>query len=171
MIEQELIFLGLLKESPKHGYEIKKKIKEILSLFAGVDLKSIYYPLRILEKKGLVTKRISKPGRRPKRLVYALTPKGEARFKELLTKSLLNFKRPQFSLDLSLYFLNYIKPHTLKRRLRARLHVLQGLARGLKQMINPLKKKKPASLVYILEHNLQMVETEAKFLTRLVKTT
>jgi DNA-binding PadR family transcriptional regulator len=44
--------LGLLKESPKHGYEIKKKIKEILSLFAGVDLKSIYYPLRILEKKS-----------------------------------------------------------------------------------------------------------------------
>ena len=29
MIEQELILLGLLKESPKHGYEIKKKIKEI----------------------------------------------------------------------------------------------------------------------------------------------
>ena len=45
-MEQELLLLGLLKESPKHGYEIKKKIKEMLSLFAGVDLKSIYYPLR-----------------------------------------------------------------------------------------------------------------------------
>ena len=50
MIEHELLFLGLLKESPKHGYDIKLKIKEILSLFAGVELKSIYYPLRILEK-------------------------------------------------------------------------------------------------------------------------
>lgn len=170
MIEQELILLGLLKESPKHGYEIKKKIKEILSLFAGVDLKSIYYPLRILEKKGLVTKRITKPGRRPQRLVYALTLKGGTRFKELLTKSLLNFKRPQFSLDLSLYFLNYIKPATLKRRLRARLHVLEGLSRGLRQMLGPLKKEKPASLVYILEHNLEMVETESQFLARFIKT-
>jgi len=170
MIEQELILLGLLKESPKHGYEIKKKIKEILSLIAGVDLKSIYYPLRMLEKKGLVTKWITKSGRRPQRLVYTLTPKGEIRFKELLTQSLLNFRRPHFTLDLSLYFLNYIKPDILKRRLRARARVLEGLSRGLRQMIGSLKQQRSASLVYILEHNLQMVETESKFLSNLIKT-
>ncbi|PIP20592.1 MAG: hypothetical protein COX40_03915 [Candidatus Omnitrophica bacterium CG23_combo_of_CG06-09_8_20_14_all_40_11] len=170
MIEHELILLGLLKESPKHGYEIKKKIKEVLPLFAGVDLKSIYYPLSILEKKNLVTKRISKAGRRPQRLVYALTPKGESRFKGLLTKSLLNFKRPQFSLDLSLYFLSYMQPDIVKRRLRARILILGKLSKSLRQMISSLKKQKSASLVYILEHNLQMVETESKFLLRLIKT-
>ena len=169
MIEHELILLGLLKESPKHGYEIKKKIKEILSLFSGVDLKSIYYPLRILEKNNLVTKRISKAGRRPQRFVYALTPKGENRFKELLTKSLLNFKRPQFSLDLSLYFLNYMKPDIVKRRLRARTMLLTRLSKSLRQMANSLGKKEPASLAYILEHDLEMVETESKFLSRLIK--
>lgn len=170
MIEQELILLGLLKESPKHGYEIKKKIKEILSLFAGVDLKSIYYPLHILEKKNLVTKKTSKAGRRPQRIVYALTPKGESRFNQLLTKSLLNFKRPQFSLDLSLYFLNYMRPDIVRRRLRARMLVLAKLSKSLRQMVSSLGKKKPSSLAYILEHDLQMVETEYKFLLRLIKT-
>jgi len=165
--EQELILLGLLKESPKHGYEIKKKIKEI---FAGIDLKSIYYPLRALEKKGLVTKRATKTSRRPQRLVYALTARGQTRFKELLTHSLLNFKRPQFSLDLSLYFLNYIKPDILKRRLRARMVVLKKLSKGLRQMNQSLKNKGPSPLIYILEHNLQMVETEFKFLTQLIRT-
>ena len=161
--------MGLLKESPKHGYEIKKKIKEILFLFAGVDLKSIYYPLHILEKKKLVTKKISKTGRRPQRLVYALTSKGERRFAELLTKSLLNFKRPQFSLDLSLYFLNYMQPAILKRRLRARMLILTKLSKGLREMLVSLRKRKPYSLAYILEHNLQMVETEMQFLSRLIK--
>ena len=52
MIEHELLLLGLLKESPKHGYEIKTRIQEILSLFAGLQLKSIYYPLNILEQIG-----------------------------------------------------------------------------------------------------------------------
>ncbi len=170
MIEHELILLGLLKESPKHGYEIKKRIKEFSSLFSGVDLKSIYYPLGILEKKSLVTKRIGKAGRRPQRFVYALTLKGESRFKELLNKSLLNFKRPQFSLNLSLYFLNYMKPDIVKRRLRARMLVLTRLSRSLKQLANSLGKKKPSSLAYILEHDLQMVETETKFLSSLVKT-
>jgi DNA-binding PadR family transcriptional regulator len=170
MIEHELLLLGLLKESPKHGYEIKRKIREILSIFAGVDLKSIYYPLRILEKKGLVIKRISRPGRHPQRFVYELTTKGEVHFKELLKQSLLNFKRPQFSLDLSLYFLHYIKPAVVRRRLRARVFVLGRLARDLRQTVNSLQSKKPSSLSYILEHNLQLVEAESGFLTKLIKT-
>jgi len=169
MIQQELVLLGLLKESPKHGYEIKKKIKEILSLFAGVELKSIYYPLRRLEEKKLVTKKIGRFGRRPQRLVYALTLKGEERFRELLTKSLLNFRRPQFSLDLSLYFLNYMKPDFVKRRLRARMLVLGKLSKGLRQMANSIDRKKSSSLAYILEHDLEMVETESRFLFKLIK--
>ena len=56
MIEQEFLLLGLLRQSPKHGYEIKLRIRQILSLFAGVDLKSIYYPLKILEKKVIFLK-------------------------------------------------------------------------------------------------------------------
>lgn len=171
VIEQELILLGLLKESPQHGYQIKRKIKEILNLFAGVDLCSIYYPLRRLEKNGLVTKRMSRVGRRPARLVYALTKKGEFHFQELLRESFLDFKRPQFSLDLSLYFLNYMKPRIAKRRLRARMLILKRLIKSLKTTIDSLQhNKKPLSLAYILEHNLQMVETEFQFLSRFIKT-
>jgi len=170
MIEHEIILLGLLKESPKHGYEIKKKIKEIFSLFAGIELKSIYYPLRVMEQSGLVIKHMAKLGKRPERVVYELTPKGEARFQALLDESFLNFKRPEFSLDLSLFFLNYMKPKVAKRRLRARLRILEKLSIDLKQMVESLRKKKPSSAVQILEHNLQMVETESKFLFELIKT-
>ncbi|MBM3249579.1 MAG: PadR family transcriptional regulator [Candidatus Omnitrophica bacterium] len=169
MIEHELLFLGLLREGPKHGYDIKIKIREILSIFAGIDLKSVYYPLRILEKRGLVTKRKIKSGRRPERIVYCLTPEGSARFEELLSESFLNFKRPQFSLDLSLYFLNYVRPQTAKRRLRARMLLLKRLLRSLHQAVNASRKEKPLTLTYILEHDLQMVETELKFLENLVR--
>lgn len=165
-----MILLGLLKESPKHGYDIKKKIKEILSMFAGVDLKSIYYPLGVLEKKGLVIKHSTKFGRRPKRFVYCLTPKGETEFERLLNKSFFDFKRPRFSLDLSLYFLNYVNPAIAKRRLRGRMTILNRIIRNLRQMLNQLNGRKSASLSYILEHNLEMVEAELKFLTRIIKT-
>lgn len=166
MIEHELLFLGLLKENPKHGYEIKREIKEILSLFAGVDLKSIYYPLRVLEKKGFLTKRVTKHGKRPQRFVYQVTKKGKDRFHELLTKSFLDFKRPQFSLDLSLYFLNQINPDIGRRRLRGRIFILHKIAKTLRLMMRngQLKKKISPALVLILEHNLKMLEAEAKFL-------
>jgi len=170
MIEHELLFLGLLKEKSMHGYEIKTRIKEILSIFAGVDLQSIYYPLQVLEKKGLVAKRSVKSGRRPQRLVYCLTPKGQSRFEELLNKSLLDFKRPQFSLDLSLYFLNYLDYPMAGRRLRARIYILKSISRGLKQMLDSLKNRKTPSLYYIVEHNLRMLEAEAKFLAKFIAT-
>ncbi len=170
MIQHELLLLGLLKESPKHGYEIKKKIKEILFFFTGVDLKSIYYPLKILKKKGLVIKRKNKQGRRPERFVYQLTPKGEIRFNELLTTSLLDFKRPQFSLDLSLYFLGYMKPDIAKRRLQGRTFVLNKLSGDINRLIDSMRNKSSLSLINILKHNSQMVETESKFLIELIKT-
>lgn len=169
MIEHELLLLGLLKESPKHGYDIKIKIEEILFLFAGVDLKSIYYPLRVLEKKGLVAKRVTKAGKRPQRFVYTLTLKGRNRFNELLTRSLLSVKRPQFSLDLSLYFLHYLKSDIARRRLRGRLHILNRIAKGLEALAKS-PPANPPSLSRILEHNLQMLRAEAQFLNDLIKT-
>ena len=168
MIEQELLLLGLLRENPKHGYEIKTEIRKILSLFAGLDLKSIYYPLRILEKKGLIGEKALKTSRRPERHVYYLTPKGSERFTELLSKSFLNFKRPQFSIDLSLYFLGYIEPRIAKRRLRARMQILKKLSKEITEMLVSLRKK-PSSLVFMLEHNLHMLDAELQFLSRLVR--
>lgn len=167
MIEHELLLLGLLRESPKHGYEIKKQLKEILYLFTGLEVKSVYYPLRVLEKKGLLAKRIVKHGRRPERFIYELTPKGKLRFNELLAKSFLNFKRPQFSLDLSLYFINYIKPSVAKRRLRARRQILKRISAGLAQLAQSLKKKRRSPLIPILKHNLGMVRAEADFLRKM----
>ncbi|MCM8795196.1 MAG: PadR family transcriptional regulator [Candidatus Omnitrophica bacterium] len=169
MIKYELLFLGLLREKPQHGYEIKRKIKEILRVFAGIDLKSIYYPLRVLEKKGLVSRHVTKVIRRPQRFTYTLTPKGRARFEVLLNRSFLDFKRPQFSLDLSLYFLKYVTPTVGKRRLRGRIFILNRLSQGLRQM---LKKEKNLSfsLVLIIEHNLKMLEAEIQFLKNLIRT-
>ena len=43
MIENELLFLGLLVEGPKHGYEIKLQLEEDLGPNVGLQIKSIYY--------------------------------------------------------------------------------------------------------------------------------
>lgn len=169
MIEQELLLLGLLREGPKHGYDIKVKVKQILFLFAGIQLKSVYYPLEVLERKGLIVKKIEKISKRPKRIVYALSAKGRKRFNELLSRSILELKRPQFSLDLSLYFLHYLKPISAERRLRARLGILNKISLGLMKMSKSASNKRNPSLSRILEHNLKMLEAESQFLSSLVK--
>lgn len=168
-MDQEFILLGLLRQGPKHGYEIKVKVREILSLFAGVRLKSIYYPLKILEKKGLLAKAVVKKGKRPARFVYCLTSVGKARFEALLNKSLLDFKRPQFTLDLSLYFLSYLPVNLARRRLAARLSILKKISLGIEKLLNSRDLKGSLPHSRILEHNLCLLRAESVFLSSLLK--
>src|SRR5262244_2466341 len=50
----ELAILGLLKEQPLHGYELKKRLGETLGFLWGVSYGSLYPALRRLERDGAI---------------------------------------------------------------------------------------------------------------------
>lgn len=50
----EMAILGLLKEQPLHGYELKKRLGEILGVLSGVSFGSLYPALGRLEGAGAV---------------------------------------------------------------------------------------------------------------------
>jgi hypothetical protein len=50
----ELAILGLLKEQDLHGYELKKRLSDMLGLGSGVSFGSLYPALNRLEKAGAV---------------------------------------------------------------------------------------------------------------------
>ena len=111
----ELAILGLLKDQPLHGYELKKRLGDTLGFLWGVSFGSLYPALRRLERGGAIE--IVAPGsvaptsaaapmpatgsiggetaaarlrRLPKptrrtRKQYRLTSRGEDLFAELLT--------------------------------------------------------------------------------------
>jgi DNA-binding PadR family transcriptional regulator len=110
----ELAILGLLKEQPLHGYELKKRLGDTLGSLWGVSYGSLYPALRRLERAGAIeivapraaapaaaapmpatgsidgetaaarVRRLPKPTRRTRKQ-YRLTPRGEELFSELLT--------------------------------------------------------------------------------------
>ncbi|MCA9408810.1 MAG: PadR family transcriptional regulator [Candidatus Omnitrophica bacterium] len=169
MIEHELLFLGLLKDGPKHGYEIKRLIEEELFLFVGLKIKSIYYPLKKMEKLGLVKKDIGREGKWPEKFVYSLTSKGEKIFDHLITESFLSIERPYFNIDLSLYFLQYVDKKIAKRQLRGRVIFLKRIKRELLAMKKDMATSKK-HLQIIFEHDLDLVDAEIKSIDRLVET-
>ena len=169
MIEHELLFLGLLKEGPKHGYEIKRKIEDELFPFVGLKIKSIYYPLKKMEKLGLVHKDVGREGKWPEKFVYSITPKGKKIFDHLINESFLSIERPYFNIDLSLYFLPYVDQRIAKRRLRARVIFLNRIKRELEA----LKKKinlTSSHLHIILDHDRALVMAEIKSIVTLSNT-
>ena len=158
MIENELLFLGLLKDGPKHGYEIRNILKNQILPFFAVGTTSIYYPLKQLEKEKLVKKSTAQVGKRPEKFVYQLTAKGEGRFTRLLKDSLLTIERPFFNLDLALYFISHLKHPEARRRLNARLNLLKRLEKQLSHLAVNIKPK--SNLLNILHHNQSLLRAE-----------
>src|SRR5664279_5050438 len=79
----EIAVLGLLNESPMHGYEIRKRLAVLLGTFRAFSYGSLYPSLRRLAEAGWLSEESSTelpPGatrsRRGKR-VYRLTAEGE----------------------------------------------------------------------------------------------
>lgn len=168
---QELVLLGLLEEGPKHGYEIKRLIAKIIETFTSIKTQSIYYPLRQLEKEGLVAKRVSRAGRRPEKYVYHITKEGSRKFQELLRRNFLILERPFLNIDLCLYFLPFIKPRMVLARLRTRLRGLGRVKTWLENMGRSLREKNaPHHLQTIIQHNLELAKAEIKFTSQFIKT-
>src|SRR3989338_1972760 len=167
MIEHELLFLGLLKDGPKHGYEIKRLIDEELFPFVGLKIKSIYYQLKKMEKLGLVKKDIGREGKWPEKYTYTLTPKGGKIFDHLITESFLSIERPYFNIDLALYFLQYVDKQIAKRQLRGRVLFLRRIKRQLQAIKKNMKKGK-RHLEIILDHDLDLVEAEINSIDKLI---
>jgi DNA-binding PadR family transcriptional regulator len=105
----ELAILGLLKEQPLHGYELKKRLGETLGSLWGISYGSLYPALRRLEHDGsiesvepdtvaapmpatgsldgdLAAARRHRPAKssRRTRKAYRLTERGDARLSQLL---------------------------------------------------------------------------------------
>ena len=70
------VILGLLKFSPRTGYDVKRVTDFSTRFFWGASYGQIYPELRALERAGLVRARDEPRGRRPRR-VYRLSRKGE----------------------------------------------------------------------------------------------
>jgi len=158
MIENEFLFLGLLAEGPKHGYEIKLQLEEDLSPNIGLNIKSIYYPLQKMEISGLISKEMGRrEGRFPEKYVYSITPKGRKKFDELIEHSFLSVERPFFQIDLAFYFLPLVDKNMAKSRLKVRCTLLKKVKKQL-TLLQANAKTKFSSL--ILQHDLDLVDAE-----------
>jgi DNA-binding PadR family transcriptional regulator len=88
----ELAVLGLLHETPMHGYELRKRLNSMLGAFRAFGYGSLYPCLKLLLAQGLIAEEApegtAKPlaGRRSK-IVYRLTADGKERLEQLLTES------------------------------------------------------------------------------------
>ena len=168
MNSQKLIILGILKQGPKHGYEIKKIIKKELGIFASLENKSIYYPLKVMKKGGLIKKSTTRERGRLERHVYSLTARGNKEFLKLAMEALLSQKRPFIDIDIPLYFLPYLEKKKVFAHLRLKKRFLEKVRKWL---TNNLKRKGefPPHQNLLLKHHLNLLSAEESFVAEVIR--
>lgn len=79
----EFALLGLLDQSPLHGYELRKRMISIYGPFRALSFSVLYPQLRRMLDAGLIEESLVASTTRRARIVYAITEKGSARFESL----------------------------------------------------------------------------------------
>ena len=84
----DFAILGLLHEAPMHGYELRKRLHELLGAFRAFSYGTLYPTLRRLQRANLIVEEAPEDdarawGRRARK-VYKITAEGKERFAELL---------------------------------------------------------------------------------------
>lgn len=153
----ELAILGLLKELPLHGYELKKRLNDSLGDVWGVSYGSLYPALARLEKVGAIEavdpapaavaaipatgsisgeaaaarlRRTSRASGRTRK-AYRIASRGHALFKELLQADPAPGGDEDRAFALKLAFCRYLEPPArLELLQRRRAQLAERLARG-----------------------------------------
>lgn len=166
----ELAVLGVLSESPQHGYELRKRLVSVLGLFATISYGALYPTLKSLVTRGYIAEQDATPTAvypKRNRIVYALTPAGTEYFESLVADDGAgSWDDEIFAVRIALF--GQTSPD-------ARLHILQGRRRRLEdrldQMRSNLAKGRERLDAYTLElqqHGLDAMEREVAWLGDLI---
>jgi DNA-binding PadR family transcriptional regulator len=86
----ELAILGLLRETPLHGYELRKRVTALLGTFRAISFGALYPALQKLTAAGFISETSDRHAAGPAlsgkraRITYALTDSGRTHLEALL---------------------------------------------------------------------------------------
>lgn len=166
-----LVILGLLRERPLYGYEIKQVIEEHMSDWTSIAFGSIYFALDKLAAEGFVEKvSVEQEGKRPSRSVYQITGSGRQEFLRLLREGWQTFERQYFDLDIYLFFLHSLPMEEVIEYLRRRESILRETLDHLaihrqEQLAQP---EVPALATSIFDHTVVHTRAELEWVCDLL---
>jgi DNA-binding PadR family transcriptional regulator len=164
----ELAVLGLLHESPLHGYELRKRLNLLLGWGRLLSYGSLYPALKRLLRAGWITEvAAAAPGvSRRQRIVYQITAAGRQHFGEQITDTgPAAWEDDTFNTRFAFFS---------RTDADVRLRILEGRLSRLQERLDRARhsgRGGPGDDRYLSElrrHSIESVEREVKWLTDLI---
>jgi DNA-binding PadR family transcriptional regulator len=179
----ELAILGLLHESPLHGYELRKRLNASLGAFRALSYGTLYPCLRELVDRGWIAENsASKPGAltdaigtgtgtgsRRARIVYELTADGKGQFQSMLAQTgPAAWEDDTFNVHFAFF---------ARTEADVRLRILEGRRSRLEERLDSFRsaaaQRRERLDLYTAElqrHGLESAEREIRWVSELIAT-
>jgi DNA-binding PadR family transcriptional regulator len=172
----DLAVLGILHESPLHGYELRKRLNAVLGTFRTLSYGTLYPTLRSLQDARLIRAvnqetdpraGVGRPAGKRARIVYELTAEGKERFQSLVAQSGPNAWEDE---TFSVHFAFFARTDAATRLqiLEGRRMRLQERLDGFRQSLARTRERLDNYTLALQQHGLESVEHEVRWLTELI---
>ncbi|MBU2663561.1 PadR family transcriptional regulator [Actinoplanes bogorensis] len=170
----ELAILGLLQETPMHGYELRKELATKLgTIRAAISYGTLYPTLKRLQTAGWITESASDPTMIPPmtskrgRVVYKITADGKERFADLLAQAgPETYDDAGFGVHFA--FFSRTDRATRLRILEGRRRRVEERREGLRDVLSRAAGRLDAYTLELQRHGLDAAEREVRWLEELI---
>ena len=170
----ELAILGLLQETPMHGYELRKELATKLgTIRAAISYGTLYPTLKRLQTAGLITESESDPTMIPPmtskrgRVVYKITAEGKERCADLLAQAAPEtYDDAGFGVHFA--FFSRTDRATRLRILEGRRRRVEERREGLRDVLSRAAGRLDAYTLELQRHGLDAAEREVRWLEELI---
>ncbi len=162
--------LGLLAESPKYGYEIKRQFEGALGNVWSVSYGQLYPTLRRLSEQGWVTKR-TEPGKKAaEKNIYSITDKGRKKLDEWLLKPVRSTYRVKDEFTLRFLFFRKVAPGQVLEYLRGYQKKTREQRESFRATLESLHAGIDFYLQGIIRKGIVHLEAEDRWLQEVMET-
>lgn len=173
----EFAILGLLADSPMHGYELRKRLNSLLGAFRAFSYGSLYPTLRRMKAAGWISEDEPQAGETPPapaltgrrgKVVYKLTAEGKERFQDLLAEvGPATADDEQFGVHFA--FFSKTSAEVRLRILEGRRMRVEEKREGLRSSLARTRERLDRYTLQLQEHGLEAVEREVRWLNELIE--
>jgi len=160
--------LGLLAESPRYGYEIKRRFEGALGNVWSLSYGQLYPTLRRLSEQGWVSKK-TEPGKKAaEKNIYSITEKGRRRLDDWLLKPPRSGYRLKDEFTLRFLFFSKVSPEKVLDYLNLQKENTELQKESLQRTLASFRGGIDSFLQAIIRRGIAHLQAESQWLNEVV---
>lgn len=163
LVSTKYAILGILNQSPMHGYEIKKEFEQSVSYIWSINIGQLYTLLKKMEGDKVIAKREVHQDNKRDKTVYEITDAGRYELQEWLSTPVLN-RQTKDEFYLKMMFLTQVDKEKARRYVDEQIKAMEKQSETYKAVEIDHGERMDKFMSLLLEASIMHFEVDIKWL-------